>query len=290
MDNNTNYHFNKSFFKAPLKFGEIVLYQIGRLYSNSNTKVNTHVHGNLYELTVVTDGCGVITTNGISVSVSCGDIYLSFPGDTHKIESDSEKPLKYDFLAFNTENSETREKLEKIMLNYSGAEHRVFCDERISFLVGNAISEIDGTGYAASKLLECLFVQILVYTVRNFLDRVSHLLIDRVTTNDALCYRMINYIDTHIYSIKKLEELADVMGYSYGYLSALYKKTTSDTLANHYRHKKLEIARILVLENKMKMGEIAEMLNYASVYAFSKAFKNRFGISPENYCKKLSKT
>ena len=29
--------------------------------------------------------------------------------------------------------------------------------------------------------------------------------------------------------------------------------------------------------------EIAEMLNYTSVYSFSKAFKNRYGLSPRNF-------
>ena len=33
-------------------------------------------------------------------------------------------------------------------------------------------------------------------------------------------------------------------------------------------------------ENKMKIGEIAEQLNYSSVYAFSKAYKKKYGISP----------
>ena len=287
MSSNINYHFDKHFFDAPQKFGEVVLYQIGRLYSNNKTKVDTHVHGNLYELTIVTDGCGIITTNGTPVKVARGDIYLSFPCDTHKIESDFDNPLKYDFFAFNTQNSEIKQELEKIMLEYSAAHRRVFADERIGFLVGNAISEIDSEEYYASKLLECIFCQILVYTVRNFQKRTSHHRSDRITSNDVLCYKMMNYIDTHIYSMKKLEELADVMGYSYGYLSALYKKTTSNTLAEYYRNKKLEIARILVLEKHLKMGEIAETLNYASVYAFSKAFKSHFGESPENYRKHL---
>ena len=72
-------------------------------------------------------------------------------------------------------------------------------------------------------------------------------------------------------------------GYSYGYLSALYKKTTSNTLSDYYRNKKLELAKHLVIEKKLKIGEIAEILNYSSVYAFSKAFKNKFGVSPEKY-------
>lgn len=287
MCQNTNYHFDKHFFEAPKKFGDVTLYQIGRLYSNSKTKVDTHVHGDFYELTVVTGGCGTITTNGTPVSVERGDIYLSFPCDTHKLESDPEKTLNYDFFAFNTDNAELKAKLEKITLEHSGADGRTFGDERVSFLVGNAISEIDSERYAKSELLESLFFQILVYTVRNFMERSSDRYPERIASNDALCYRMMNYIDTHIYSMKKLDELATVMDYSYGYLSAVYKKTTSNTLADYYREKRLEMARLLVIEKKMKMSEIAELLNYASVYAFSKAFKNRFGVSPEKYNKSV---
>ena len=93
----------------------------------------------------------------------------------------------------------------------------------------------------------------------------------------------MNYIDTHIYSIKKLEDLAKITDYSYGYLSALYKKTTSNTLSDYYHEKKMDAARLLILENKYKIIEIAEMLNYTSVYSFSKAFTKRYGISPRNY-------
>ena len=39
----------------------------------------------------------------------------------------------------------------------------------------------------------------------------------------------------------------------------------------------------MLLERKYKVTEIAEMLNYASVYAFSKAFAKRYGLSPRNY-------
>ena len=73
-----NYHFDKRFFDDPLNYGNIRLYQLGRLHAGINTVVDTHVHGDLYELTVVTDGCGIITTNGVPVKVGRGDIYLSF--------------------------------------------------------------------------------------------------------------------------------------------------------------------------------------------------------------------
>ena len=282
---NINYHLDKHFFDEPMCFGSIRLYQLGRLHAGTDTTVDTHVHGDLYELTVVTDGAGIITTNGVPVKVNRGDIYLSFPCDTHKIESDNNKPIKFDFLAFNTDDVTIKGCFESIILEYSGAEKRLFNDERVSFLVGNAISELGGDQFGAQAVLENILNQILIYTVRSFSKEQHENTKTRSAETDLLCYRLMNYVDTHIYSMKKLEELGEVMGYSYGYLSALYKKTTSNTLSDYYKNKKLEIARLLVMGRNMKMSEIAEKLNYASVYAFSKAFKNHFGSSPENYCK-----
>jgi AraC-like DNA-binding protein len=42
----------------------------------------------------------------------------------------------------------------------------------------------------------------------------------------------------------------------------------------------LETARVLILERKKKFGEIADLLNYSSLFSFSKAFKAKYGISP----------
>jgi AraC-like DNA-binding protein len=192
--------------------------------------------------------------------------------------------MKYDFFAFDTACQRHKCELERIMLEYSGADRRLFSDERINFLVSNAISEFQRDGFDSTSLLEAIFTQIMIYIVRNFCS-AEMACPGRVTNPEMLCYRLMNYIDTHIYSMKHLEELADVTGYSYGYLSALFKKTTSGTLTAYYKNKKLDIARMLVLENKLKMHEIAEILNYASVYAFSKAFKQYFGSSPEKYRK-----
>ena len=93
----------------------------------------------------------------------------------------------------------------------------------------------------------------------------------------------MNYIDTHIYSLKNLDELCEVFDYSYGYLSAIYKKTTSNTLSGYFREKRLDSARLLLLENRLTITEISELLNYTSVYSFSKAFKEYYGLSPKNY-------
>ena len=44
----------------------------------------------------------------------------------------------------------------------------------------------------------------------------------------------------------------------------------------------MEAARLMLSEGKLKITDIAERLGYSTLYAFSKAFKGHFGVSPKN--------
>ena len=278
-----NYHLNNVYFKEPLQYDGISVYQIGRMYCKADSVISAHVHTDLYELTIVTNGGGQIITNGVATTVKRGDIYLSMPCDTHEIRSGGEEALKYDFFAFTCENEAFKQELEHIMEHYYSPANRMFQDERVRQMIGDAIAELNGDKMYAEELLAALFRQIIIYTIRGFRQIAPDKQLDTVTSAEVLCYRLMNYIDTHVYSMRNLEELSEITGYSYGYLSALFKKTTSQTLAHYYYEKKLDVARLLILEERFTITEISEMLNYASVYSFSKAFHKRFGVSPRIY-------
>ena len=253
------------------------------MYCEKNGVIEEHIHTDLYELTIVTEGEGLIYSNKIPTKVSRGDIYLSLPCDAHEIISDGEKPLKYDFIAFLPIDGEIKTELEKIAEDFHSPNNRVFHDERIRQITGNAIAEIKEEKIYSHELLSSLFKQMIIYLIRGFQNIKPDRQVDTVTDAEVLCYKLMNYIDTHIYSMKSLEELSYITDYSYGYLSTLFKKTTSNTLSHYYREKKLDAARLLILENRLKITEISDMLGYASVYAFSKAFSNKFGLSPRIY-------
>ena len=277
------YHLSKNYFEKPLSYGENSLIQIGRLYCKPDAEIELHIHGNYFELTIVTEGNRIITTNGIPVRVTKGDIYLSLPCESHKIKSGSEEPLKYDFIAFLPDNNSIRTEFEQIIENYYSANSRVFHSERIRNLVSNAVAELESDKIYKDELLECFFKELVIYIVRSFKKITPEKHSENVTAAEALCYKLMNYIDTHIYSIKTLNDLCEITDYSYGYLSNVFKNTTNDTLLNYYQKRKLETARLLVVENRLKVNEIAEMLNYSSGYALSKAFTKYFGVSPRNY-------
>lgn len=284
---NSNYHIDNVYFANPLDYEDIYLLQIGRLYCKNTTVVDTHIHTDLFELTVVTDGAGTVTTNGIQTKVKNGDIYLSMPCDIHKIESDRENPLKYDFLAFNIKDNVFRGELDRINEDYHSPDMRIFHDERVRRLIANAIAELTAPNMYSDELLNSVFRQILIYLIRNFQKAPNRGYPDNVTGAEILCYKLMNYIDTHIYTMKNLSELCEATDYSYGYLSALFKKTTSETLYDYYNKKRADAADLLLKEDRLTVTEISETLGYSSLYAFSKAFKKQFGLSPKLYRKQI---
>lgn len=264
----------------PKEYGNLKLLQIGRRYCKENEIISAHTHQNFYELTIVTGGEGTVTTNGASYPLKSGDIHLSIPCDIHEIRASSSSMLEYDYFSFEYKDGEFNSELKKISAKLFGTGSRVFVNPKISNLIGNAISEFSSEKTYVNEILENIFNQIAIYLIRDFSNVKDGTA--KFTENEILCYQVMNYLDTHIYSISNLETIAPKFNYNYSYLSSLFKKTTGKTLFDYFQSRKLETAKVLILENKYKISEISEMLNYSSPFAFSKAFKLKFGISPKN--------
>lgn len=285
-----HYHLNKNYIADPLAFGDFRLFQIGRLYCTEHTVVDKHAHIDWFELTIVTGGRGTVITNGTEVAVKPGDIYLSFPCDFHAIVSDSGEPLRYDFCSFKTDDVSFSEELKRIMESHIHPDCRIVRDDVIASLVSGAIAELDRDDGFTERMMEASFTQILVRLLRAFSSDADHEHTrSSATEAEALCYRLMNYIDTHIYTLSGLEELAEVTSYNYSYLSSLFHKTTSGMLTDYYRQRRLETARLLIDEGGHSITEIAALLRYSSIYTFSRAFKEFFGTSPSQYKRDMTR-
>ncbi len=275
------YLISNDYLLEPLKIGEFSIYQLGRRFCKESAVIPRHAHLNWFELTVVTGGSGVIYSNGENLPVKEGDIYLSFPADQHGITSDEKNPLKYDFLAFYLDEGQLLEGFEGLMSDFFNAKARLFSDEKIAYLIGAAIVELGGNNLYYEEVLLSMLRQIAVYTLRDFRQGGQKTKLTK-SRSEILCYKIMNYIDSHLYSLKTLADLESLINYNLSYLSTLFKKTTGLTLNDYFRRKKLSTAKLLLKENKLKISEISALLGYSSVYSFSKAFKIEYGVPPKS--------
>jgi len=275
------YRLNFESIENPISYKDTLLFQIGKLYCFPETVIEKHAHLDWFELTIISGGTGIITTNDISTPVQEGDIYLSYPGDFHEILSSDKNPLKYDFFAFNTKNTFLKQKLQHIMNTYT-YENRVFQSSAVNYAVSSAIAEFSSKEKYSSELLSLIFEEILYLIIRSFDGEAIQRNINNLPANE-LCFQIMHYIDTHIYSIKSLASLSEKFSYNYSYLSNFFKKNTGYTISDYYQNRRLEAAKLLINAGGLKITNIAERLNYSSLYAFSKAFKKKYGIAPKSY-------
>ncbi len=279
METKTRYHLLNHLFDAPPKFGVIELLQLGRRYCLPTEFIKPHAHLSFYELTIISGGNGVVGANGEVCPVQAGDIFLSFPYDLHEIKANDDCNLEYDFISFRCIDETLQAELKTIMQTHFGASNRIVRNEKIAELVQSALTEFSAKDQPfRERVLENVFELLLISLIRSFSNVKNRTA--NVSDAEVLCFRVMNYVDTHLYSLENLETVAEKFNYSYGYLSGLFKRTTGKTLSEYYLNKKMETAKALIIENKKKISEIAESLHY-SPYSFSKVFKSRYGVSPK---------
>ncbi len=95
-----------------------------------------------------------------------------------------------------------------------------------------------------------------------------------------------NMIDTDIYAVESVEQLAREFKISSGHMKNIFKKHTGITIFDYLFEKRMKEAKRLLEHTDLKVYEIAEKLGYKSRAFFSKAFQKSMGFTPSEYRKR----
>lgn len=280
------FQFDNLFWDNPQVYELISLYQIGDLRCESGLTLGPHKQ-ECYEISYIASGKGKYMTNGRWYPVETGDIYVNKPDEIHDFKADQADPFRYFYIGFtfnflpNGQNLFSAVKELFDHLKYPIVRDRF--NIQVPFL--GVFSEMSKVSEFSQMMIKMYLNQIVVLAYRSYCDDwrygdESQLQIDSV---HQLIYQVINYIDTNIYSIDKLNCIAEEFGYCYSYLSNIFSEEMGFTLQQYYNKKKFETAVDLLKEGKLTITEISEKLHYQSIHSFSKAFRKVIGIPPAQY-------
>lgn len=90
-------------------------------------------------------------------------------------------------------------------------------------------------------------------------------------------------VSERIYGKLNVSELAMAVNVSTSQLTVLFRTYLGMTPAKYITHIRLEESKSLLCEKKMSIGEIADLLGYASIQHYSKQFRNWFGCTPSAF-------
>lgn len=126
--------------------------------------------------------------------------------------------------------------------------------------------------HEAIKFLIDKFLNISKYLASNF--------------NDKGINRIVKYVDNRYYRDLKLEYLAEIFNYNSSYLGKLFKDTTGEKFNNYLDNVRIEEAKKLLVEGKLKVYEVCEKVGYKNIDYFYYKFKKHVGTSPLSYKKR----
>ena len=94
-------------------------------------------------------------------------------------------------------------------------------------------------------------------------------------SRDTVLDDILYYIDHNYKTNIKLESIAPLFGYNSAYLGKIFTKTTGESFNSYVDNRRIEHSKELLMENKLKVYEIAEQVGYKNVDYFHKKFKKQ---------------
>lgn len=93
----------------------------------------------------------------------------------------------------------------------------------------------------------------------------------------------LHYIKEHFYEDLSLEKMASVVFLNPAYFSQLFKQKTGQGYKEYVTSLRLEQAKLLLLNPKLKLAEIAERVGYQDMRHFTQMFRKKYQLTPTEY-------
>ena len=133
------------------------------------------------------------------------------------------------------------------------------------------------------RVLAPLYLQELVYRILQR-DRFSKLLLIAGQQDDGNSVAAaLNYINAHLSEPLTVEILAGQVNLSSSAFSRRFRELTRRSPYQFVKETRLERARELLLERRLRVSDVSVAVGYASMSHFTKEFRARFGTTPREY-------
>lgn len=227
-----------------------------------------------YAIEVVADGTGELTMGGAYHEIAPGSIFAYGPGVPHKIENRPPGGMRKYFLDF-----VGREAIP--MLDAAGL------GERKPILVGHmgevthlmdliARESHSNDGQITQDLAVCMLRAVLLKIRQRRITDGTRIPAAYQTYENAR-----SYMDANFKTLNTIEQVAQACNVTPIYLSRLFKRYAETGAYRFLLRRRMNYAAELLLEEGVRVRDVAEILGYADAFQFSRAFKRIHGVPPK---------
>ncbi|MDD4850623.1 MAG: AraC family transcriptional regulator [Gemmiger sp.] len=214
-----------------------------------------------------------VAINGKGYTSQAGDVLVVPPGSVLTLKACEASRQLYCHFSLTT--------TERVALGASFGEYRLpeDCAELVHYysaMVWKSEAAGQPLGASAGLLLKLFLLAMLEAQPENYIRFMG----EQVTCLPPEVLTALQYIHEHLAENITAEALARLTGFNAAYFSRYFKKYIGVSPMRYSTRYRLDFARHLVVTTNRGLKEIAALTGFTDQFAFSKRFKEYYGLSP----------
>lgn len=271
IKNSYNYHN----IEPSLKLSKIYSYSYGNVKNlDSDYKLNKY-----YELIFVDNGSCHMLINNEEIQLNQNDLCIIDLKNNHYSYLDSSECCNCLSIIFDSENP-----IDEKILN-----HLTHCPKNVLDLFASLFSYNNQNTFYRNDLFITTLQMIIINLLQNENGKVSssnNQLIDCYYVDD-LFKKIIVYINENLDKPLTIEYICQKFAISHGSLQNLFKENLNIPIKHYINDMRLRKSKELLKLYRYSLSDISSMLGFRSMYYFSKKFYENYGLTFNEYVKKI---
>lgn len=200
--------------------------------------------------------------------VSAGQGFLIRKGEEEYYYPDKDDPWK--FLWITSDDDNIAYYFDKLSDN---GKNQIFNFD-FTYELNNIITYIENNH---NKILECEEIaEVFLHIYNKHKKTVS----SKAPVSTKYLDFSVDYINTHIHTDIRVNEIAEILGISNTYLEKQFKNRFDMSPKQYIMNLKLKTAEKMLIGTDLKVTETANSVGFGDVLSFSRFFSGRKGVSP----------
>ena len=235
-----------------------------------------------FELVVVLEKTGPVRIGETSYLLESGEAVLIFPHQFHHYMDVEKGSMEWLFVTFEVGNAEGIESLRNSPRRLGPEEMTLLASivREHTCATGEGGANTLSISYHLSRLLLGMTKCDLIAPERRDIhsgDRARDLVLEKIN----------RYIGSHLSEAPTIATLAEALGYSTSHIRTVFRNQLGVSLGRYIRESRLSEAAKRLQSGEESISDIAQQCGFESHHAFSRAFKNAYGLPPKAYGKRL---
>lgn len=237
-----------------------------------------HCH-DFYEIEIIIGGSGTHLLNGNTYNFKKGDVFIIKPTDFHSLT------VNGNLIIYNIKFDESllRNATSLNTINLSEDYFANLTDRQLDMVLAavNALEyETENAKEYNTPMKQILLEYIIISIIRASKKC-------KTFAQDTQLKNLLTHINKNFRTELRLEDVAQITGYTPSYFSSWFHKTIGITYIEYINDLRLSEAKRLLMSTSNSVTEIGFTVGFSSFSGFLKNFKKKYGTTPSKFRKNL---